>query len=179
MVQGVFGLPGSGKSTYLAKLAKQYIKKGYKVYSNFYIEGCYELDFDDLGVHDYSDCIILIDEISLFCDCRAWKNFTKEMVYFWTNHRHYNIDLICYCSQSYADCDKKIRNLTDSLYYIKSGLFGFSVVRQIDKVFDVDNEIKEGYQLVGFPSLVFRRRYYKMFDSFVRRPLPPNTAKKW
>lgn len=178
MVQGVFGLPGSGKSTYLAKLAKKNFKKYDRVYSNFYIKGCYQLDFDDLGIHDYSDCLILIDEISLFCDCRNWKNFSKEMVYFFTNHRHYGVDII-YCSQSYADCDKKIRNLTDSLYYIKSALFGFSTVRLINKVFNVDSDITEGYELSGLPSLVFRHRYYKMFDSFTRRPLPPNTAAPW
>ena len=178
MVQGVFGLPGSGKSTYLAKLAKNGFKRYDKVYSNFYIEGCYKLDFDKLGLFDYSDCLILIDEISLFCDCRNWKNFTDDMVYFWTNHRHYGVDIV-YCSQSYADCDKKIRNLTDSLFYIRSGLFGFSIVRSINKVFNVDSDITEGYELSGFPSLVFRRRYYKMFDSFVRKQLPPNNAKKW
>lgn len=178
MIQGVFGLPGSGKSTYLAKLAKKYQKKGVKVYSNFYIKGCYQLDFDDLGLHEYSDCVILIDEISLFCDCRNWKNFSKELVYFFTNHRHYGVSLV-YCSQSYADCDKKIRNLTDSLYYIRSGLFGFSLVRQIDKVFNVDSDITEGYRLSGLPLLVWRHRYYKMFDSFTRKKLPPNTSKKW
>lgn len=178
MVQGVFGLPGSGKSTYLAKLAKKSFKKYDRVYSNFYIRGCYQLDFDTLGLVDYSDCLILIDEISLFCDCRNWKNFNSDMVYFWTNHRHYGVDIV-YCSQSYADCDKKIRNLTDSLYYIRSGFLGFSLVRKIDKVFNVDSDITEGYRLSGFPSLVFRRRYYNMFDSFTRRFLPPNTAEKW
>lgn len=178
MVQGVFGLPGSGKSTYLAKLAKKGVKHYDRVYSNFYIKGCYKLDFDTLGIQEYSDCLILIDEISLFCDCRNWKNFTSDMVYFWTNHRHYGVDIV-YCSQSYADCDKKIRNLTDSLYYIKSAPFGFSTVREINKVFNVDSDITEGYELSGFPTLVFRRFYYKMFDSFVRKPLPPNKAELW
>ena len=87
MVEGIFGLPGQGKSTYLAKLAKKAIKKKIKVYSNFYIKGCYKLDFDDLGVHDYSDCLILIDEISLFCDCRSWKNFNADLVYFFTKEK--------------------------------------------------------------------------------------------
>lgn len=178
MIQGIFGLPGSGKSTYLAKLARKAQKKGIKVYSNFYISGCYQLDFDDLGIHDYSDCLILIDEISLFCDSRNWKNFSKELVYFFTNHRHYGVSIV-YASQSYRDCDVKVRNCTDSLYYIKYGLFGFSTVRSIDKVFCIDDEITEGYSLSGWPSLVFRRKYYKMFDSFTRRELPPNTAKPW
>lgn len=177
MVEGIFGLPGMGKSTYLAKLAKKAIKKGKKVYSNFYIKGCYKLDFDDLGVHDYSDCLVLIDEISLFCDCRSWKNFNADLVYFFTNHRHYGVDIV-YCSQSYADCDKKIRNITDSLYYI-TAFGGFSFVRKIDKVFTVDVDIKEAYSLSGVPRVVWRSRYYDMFDSFVKRPLPPNTAGKW
>ena len=177
MVEGVFGLPGQGKSTYLAKLAKKKKKKNIKVYSNFYIKGCYKLDFDDLGVHDYSDCLILIDEISLFCDCRSWKNFNADLVYFFTNHRHYNVDIV-YCSQSYADCDKKIRNITDSLYYI-TAFGGLSFVRKIDKVFTVDVDIKEAYSLSGLPRIVWRKLYYDMFDSFVRRPLPPNTAGQW
>ena len=63
MVQGVFGLPGSGKSTYLAKLAKKAFKKYDRVYSNFYIDGCYKLDFDSLGLVDYSDCLIFRQSI--------------------------------------------------------------------------------------------------------------------
>ena len=72
MIQGVFGLPRSGKSTYLARLAKKGFKKYERVYSNFYIKGCYQLDFDTLGKVEYKNCLILIDEISLFCDCRSY-----------------------------------------------------------------------------------------------------------
>ena len=127
MVQGIFGLPGSGKSTYLAKIAKKYQKKGIKVYSNFYIKGCYQLDFDDLGIHDYSDCCILIDEISLFADSRNWKNYSAPLRYYMACHRHYNA-VIYYASQSYKDCDLRIRNITDTLYYIRPSLFGLSVL---------------------------------------------------
>ena len=172
MIEGIFGLPRSGKSTYLAKLAKKAQKQKIKVYSNFYIDGCYKLDFDDLGVHDYSDCLILIDEISLFCDCRNWKNFSADLVYFFTNHGHYNVNIV-YCSQSYGDCDRKIRNLTENLYYIKR-LPLFSMVRTIDKAFTVDVDITEKYTLSGFPKFVFRPLYFKYFNSFVRRQLPPN-----
>lgn len=177
MITGIFGLPRSGKSTYLAKLANKYIKKGIKVYSNFYIQGCYQLDFNTLGILNYSDCVILIDEISLFCDCRAWKNFDDNLIYFFTNHGHYNVDIV-YCSQSYGDCDKKIRNLTSDLYYIRS-LGAFSSVRRISKVISVDKDIKDGYELSGLPRIFYRKRYYKMFDSFVRRELPDNSAKPW
>ena len=179
MIQGVFGLPRSGKSTYLAKLARKAIKKGIKVYSNYYIEGCYTLDFSNLGKYDYSDCLMLIDEISLLADSRDWKDFDSDLKYFITNHGHYNVTLV-YCSQSYQDCDKKIRNCTDSLYYITKLPFGFSRVRLIDKVMGVsEGRMQEVYELSGLGHFVFRPRYYKYFDSFVRRPLPPNLERPW
>ena len=38
-----FGIPGAGKSTYAAYLAKQDMKKGRKVWSNFGITGASEM----------------------------------------------------------------------------------------------------------------------------------------
>ena len=79
MIEAVFGLPRSGKSTYLAYLAKKAQRKGIKVYSNYYIDGCYTLDFENLGKYDYSDCLMLIDEISLLADSRDWKQFNSDI----------------------------------------------------------------------------------------------------
>ena len=181
MIQGVFGLPRSGKSTYLAYLAKHSRRIFGKdvVYSNYYIDGCYTLDFSRLGKDDYSNCVMLIDEISLLADSRDWKDFDSDLKYFITNHGHYNVDIV-YCSQSYSDCDKKIRNCTDSLYYITKSVFGFSRVREIVKVMGVqDGKMQECYDLRGLGRFFFRPRYYKYFDSFVRRYLPPNTESLW
>ena len=175
-INGVIGLPRSGKSTFLAKLAKKYQKKGLTVYSNFYIKGCYQLDFDLLGKVDYHDCVMLIDEIALFADCRNFKEFGKDLVYFFTNHGHYGV-LVWWCSQS-ADCDKKIRNLTESLYYVRPAPFGFSYLRRIEKSINTDT-MTDCYKLCGFPKLVWRWRYYKMFDSYCRRELPPAPAVPW
>lgn len=179
MIKGVFGLPRSGKTTYLAKLAFQAQKRGKKVYTNFYCKGCYTLDFDALGVNDYSDCLILIDEISLFCDSRSFKNYSDNHKYFFALHAHYGCDIV-YCSQSYMDCDKKIRNVTDSLYQIKPWFFGLSRVRPIAKQFIIEKgAISEYYEVQGLGSFVYRKRYYKMFDSFERKELPPNTETLW
>lgn len=178
MISGVFGLPGSGKSTYLAYRARKAIRKGQKVYSNYYIEGTYTLDFSRLGKDDYSDCLILIDEISLLCDCRDWKNFTSELKYFFTNHRHYGVDIV-WCSQSYKDCDSKIRNVTEELYQCtRSGWF--VRVRPVVKSLDVvDGKVSEFYEVRGLGRFVWLRKYWKYFDSFVRRVLPPNTERLW
>lgn len=179
MIEAVFGLPRSGKSTYLAHLAKKAQKKGIKVYSNYYIEGCYTLDFTKLGVEDYSDCLMLIDEISLLCDSRDWKQFGSDLKYFITNHGHYNVHLV-YCSQSFRDCDVKIRNCTENLYQITKSIFGLSRIRRVNKVMGVnEGNFQEYYQLEGFGKFIFRPKYYKYFDSFVRRPLPPNSEVLW
>ena len=131
MMIGIIGLPRSGKSTYLAKIAKKYNKKGENVFSNFYIKGCYKFDFNDLGKKDFHDCVILIDEISLFADCRNFKEFGRDLVYFFTNYGHYNVK-IYWCSQSLS-ADKKIRDLTDELYRIKPLFWHFSYIRRIVK----------------------------------------------
>lgn len=179
MIEAVFGLPAAGKSTYLAYRAKKAQRKGIKVYSNYYIDGCYTLDFEALGKNDYSDCLMLIDEISLLADSRDWKQFNSDLKYFITNHRHYNVHLV-YCSQSFRDCDVKIRNCTEQLYQITRSVFGFSRIRRVSKVMGVsDGNFQEYYELSGFGKFIFRPKYYKFFDSFVRRPLPPNSEVLW
>lgn len=189
MIMGVFGLPGVGKSTFLAFCAKKAMShktggflpsQNYeRVYSNFYISGCYELEFDKLGYENFHDCLILIDEISLYADSRDYKNFSKELNYFFKLHRHYGIDII-YCSQSYSDCDKRIRDITDCLYQINLSVFGFSRVREISKHFGINQgRIEEYYEPVGIGKFCYRRKYYKMFDSYERKQLPDVTALEW
>ena len=54
-----FGLPGSGKTTVAASLAKMYLKAGYPVWSNVPIRGCYELNpKTDLGEYDDANATI-------------------------------------------------------------------------------------------------------------------------
>jgi hypothetical protein len=172
MITGVFGLPRSGKTTYLAKIAKGYLKKGVPVYSNFALHGCYKLDFSKLGKENFHDCVILIDEISLICDSRDWKDFTSDLRYFFTNHGHYKCDVI-YCSQWYTDTDVKIRRMTENLYYIQRFPFGFSMRYEIIRdISSRDNG--EIYDTFSFKHgrLFYRPLYYKLFDSFSRKELP-------
>ena len=72
-----FGLPGTGKTTILAKHAKEYLEKGiYKhVYCNIplMIPGVIPIENGDIGKFDISDGVILIDEGTLFADSRDFK----------------------------------------------------------------------------------------------------------
>ena len=125
MITCFFGLPGAGKSSMLTKIARKEIKRiergksPYRmVLSNYYIEGCYEFRFEDLGVYDMDNCLVLLDELTLDADSRDFKNFNKNLKQFFIMHRHYGVDIV-YATQQYDGVDKKIRDLTHDLYYLK------------------------------------------------------------
>ncbi len=183
MISGIFGLPGSGKSLLLGLIANRAVRgksinyhslmfgnlRKYKyVYTNFSCEGCYKLDYNKLGILNYSDCLILVDEIMLLSDARDYKKFTDNLKFFYSEHRKSNCDFI-YASQSYDDVDKKIRNRTQQLYYVDQWFWNFSRVRRIVNYFDVSNgKINEGY--VYAPPITdfhfWRPKYYKNIDSY-------------
>lgn len=183
MITCFFGLPGCGKSTMLAKIAAKElrrIRKGkspYKrVLSNYYIKGCHILNFADIGHVDMSDSLILIDEISLDADSRDFKQFSKDLKQFFILHRHYGVDIV-YATQQYDGVDRKIRELTHNLYYMKKAgqiTYANAIYRKI--TITEESDIKVGYE---FPKLLkilfafrqnvelcFRPLYYKYFDSF-------------
>lgn len=175
MVKVVFGLPGSGKSTYAAREASRAIRRGQRVYSNFFIRGAYTLDFERLGLDEYSDCLMILDEVSLFADARNWKQFKPETKYFFVMHRHYNVELLV-LSQSYTDMDIRIRNIADELYHITASRFGFSRVRPVSKRLEVvDGRVQEYYEETGLGTFFRRSLYYDLFDSYEKKTLPPNS----
>ena len=91
---------------------------------------------------------MLIDEIQLFADSRNFKTFGDNLKYFFSMHRHDKIDIV-YASQSFDNVDKRIRSLTDRLYYVDIWLFNTVRVRQIQSYFDVSHgSINEGYYQV-------------------------------
>jgi len=199
VITGVFGLPGAGKSSFLAYLAQRAargksisvgvrpffsfpIGDAYpykRIYSNFPIAGCYKLDWDMIGLVDFSECLILIDEIMHVCDSREWKNFSQEKKYWFSMHRHYKVDII-YCSQGFMDTDVRIRNLTAQLLYIQN-VGVFSRVTPIAKSWFINKNIEERFELLPplKSSYIFRRRYYHLFDSYTAKKLPENPASLW
>lgn len=182
MITCVFGLPGQGKSTYMAYLAKKALttKKGIKrydrVYCNFNMSGCYRLSYADLGVYNFENCLILLDEMMNEADARDFKKFDSAKKYFFSNHRHFGCDIV-YFTQAWDDVDKKIRNNTQELYYIKKFLL-WSLVNPIEQLLTIDensHQIVTGYRFKSWLStlIFFRPPYYSWFDSYERRELLP------
>lgn len=122
-----FGLPGCGKTTLMSALALKGIKsKRYKnVYSNvkMCIEDVIYIDNNCIGKYNLcdGDGLLLIDEATLFADSRDYKNFGKDRLQYFLEHRHYNVD-ICLFTQQWDGVDRKIRVITDRVYYVYKGL---------------------------------------------------------
>ncbi|MCM1506189.1 MAG: ATP-binding protein [Ruminococcus flavefaciens] len=183
MISGIFGLPGSGKSLFLGMIAQRAVngksinyhglslgdlKKYDYVYTNFSCDGCYKLDYDKLGVYNYENCLILVDEIMLLSDARDYRSFTDNLKLFYSEHRKSKCDFI-YASQGYKDVDIKIRNRTKQYYYIEDFFLEFSRVRRIDFFFDIINfSITEGFSFapVATDFFFWRPHFYENIDSY-------------
>lgn len=184
MISGIFGLPGAGKSVFLCKCARtaqrhrpllvggnilHYGDYDY-ILSNFPCTGCHQLDPETLGKVAYRKTLFLIDEISMIADSRAFKSFSMDYQLFFTQHRKFECDII-WCSQSYDDTDKKIRNLTGKFFWLRKAPIlsdYLSIVAPIDSFIRVtDGKIMSGYELSPplLHGIVWLPRYWSMFDT--------------
>ena len=189
MISLVFGLPRSGKTSYLVWLAKHSSKKYKYIYTNVYLsnmpDNVYYISTNIIGRYNLHDCLILIDEASMSYDNRDYKSLPNHVRDWLMLHGHYHCDVIFFC-QIYNAVDAKIRRLCENVYRIKkSRILPFlSVIEPIvygqyvgttrdnlkskgTKYSDID----EGYYRLPFLSRLFcrriyRRPLYKHFDSF-------------
>lgn len=198
IVSVYFGLPGSGKSTYAAYLAKKCQKMGIDVYSNVPIAGCYMLDCkNDLGVNTVENGKIIIDEAGLEFNNRDFKSFPKNVLEFMKLHRHAHTSIDVF-SQSWSDMDLKIRQLAQKYYLVKRSKIPYFVkVIPIHKkvgVNELTKEICDEYYFSPAPfswfecKRVFMPSVWDMFDSyempkyekkeFKKFPFPVQSKKK-
>lgn len=183
----VFGKKGSGKTTLMTKLAFQYRKKGWKVYSDREIPGCYLFKIEDFGRFKFPEkSLILLDEVGLIWDNRNFKSFPEHVKVYFKYQRQYK-HVVYLFSQSF-DVDKKIRDLTDHLYIIHNFFNCFSVARRVTKSLTVvhadrsaqgESKIVDDYNIdplwqcfFGSVILTYIPRWAKYFNSFNPPDLP-------
>lgn len=195
MISLFFGLPGSGKTTIMAAIAAKHAlnpRSPYKyVYTNvaMHVPGVFFISNSMIGQYDIHDALILVDEATLFADNRDYKNFDKGKLSYFLQHRHYNVDVYLF-TQQWDGVDRKIRVITDRVYYVYKTLFlglwwseyyripyGI-IIPDPKKGGEKLGEIIQGYSKPNvlqriFSHKVFRPKYYKYFDSWERPKLPP------
>ncbi len=177
-----FGVPGSGKTTFAAYLAKQsmrqsriitwaqqhpgsfsnwllkskFFKRRQPVWSNVPITGTYQLDpSKDIGRHMMVGGKVIIDEAGIEYNNRNFKSFGADAIYWYKYHRHYQCSVDVF-SQSYEDMDITLRRLAQNYYVVKKSLLPkFVVCKKIRRKVGIDentHQIMDQYYF-GFPIL--------------------------
>lgn len=177
-----FGVPGSGKTTFAAYLAKQamkeskiitwakdhpsafsdrllasrFFKRASAVYSNVPITGALELDPQkDIGKFMIVNGKVIIDEAGIEYNNRNFKSFPPDAVYWYKYHRHYECSVDVF-SQSYEDMDITLRRLAQNYYVVKQSLLPYFVVckriRRKVGIDDMTHQIIDKYYF-GLPLL--------------------------
>lgn len=163
-----FGVPGSGKTTFAAYLAKKSMKESriisfagkhpsslsdwllnktalFKrsdpVYSNVPITGTRKLvPQDDIGKVMVSDGRVIIDEAGIEYNNRAYKSFSPAAIYWYKYHRHYKCPVDVF-SQSYEDMDITLRRLAQNYFVVKKSLIPYFIVcRKISRKVGIDEK---------------------------------------
>lgn len=181
MIYGVFGMPRSGKTTFLAR----YLKLNWEKYNHIYISG--EQLLPDCGIPD--DMVTYIEPYaiggfrpilgSLFVLCEAGTYFNNRLVNkipkwctnFFALHGHYASDK-CPCdiiwdSQS-VDIDKKLRDRTNFLYIAKKSVLPHVThLRYIAHNLDVNEDTKSLEEIYTYNKLLMRIAYYLVRRSLI------------
>lgn len=181
-----FGLPGCGKTTLMTALAYKAVKS--RCYDHVYcnvmisVPGVTFITNDMIGKYGFEDCLLLIDEATLFADSRDYKAFDKGKLTYFLEHRHFKSDIYLF-TQQWDGVDRKIRVITDKVFYVtKPLLLGYWFTTYYRIPYDIIiPDPKSGSQKLGeivqgyckpsilirlFAKCIFRPRYYKFFDSW-------------
>lgn len=172
-----FGKKGCGKTTDIVKESIKYNKRGWTVYTTEYIPNTYHFGYTDLGKFQFAKkSCILIDEVGMIFDNRNFKNFDAKIRDFFILQRHYKCRVILY-SQSF-NCDKKLRDLSDELYIMKSYFNCICVqkkvlkdVKVVEASADSESRIADNLRVMPFivpgsRKFTWLPKYHKYFDSF-------------
>lgn len=183
----VFGKKGSGKTTFLAKTAYRYLKKGWRVYSTEKVPGVIQFDVNEVGYVTFPEkSVLLIDEVGMIWDNRNFKNFKEEVRDYFKFQRHER-HVVYLFSQTF-DVDLKLRNLTDGMYLCVCKFGWLSIARKIKRSIvlvqphgDSESRIADNlefepiiWSLFGAKTCIFTYipHWIHLFDSHEKLGLP-------
>lgn len=180
-----FGVPGSGKTTMAAWLARRDLRRKGKVWSNVPITGTYKLDVNkDIGIHHIEKGRLIIDEAGIEYNNRNYKNLPLHQIEFFKYHRHYSTAIDVF-SQSYEDMDITLRRLAQNYYVVtKSRLPYFIKVRSIGRRIGIDENTHQIIDEYYWRCFLFTRRIFsptlwKLFNTKSRKQLKEKDWQWW
>lgn len=177
VILGVYGLPGSGKTTLMTALATASLSGRTmlgvppkpRVFSNVPIPGCYELELWMIGSVDLSHALILIDEACQWFDSRAYKTMPKEFSNFFQTIRHEHSSIVMFY-QAFNDVDIRFRSLCSRHCLLQAAPFGLTLVQPIyhkQRIYNYKPDDRYVYAPLVEWQLLRRSRYYHLFDSYL------------
>lgn len=194
MITCLFGVPRVGKNTILTMIAQRELKRMKKgkspyehIYTDFYCKGCEKFEYKDFRRYKAKRSLFLLQEMGLDADGRHYKSFTDAERDWFVLHGHENCDII-YATQDYSNVDKKIRDLTEELWYLTKScvpiLRNFTVATRIFRTIAINemtSELINGYRFsttleklfTRVRMIVYRPTWYKYFDSHSEESLAP------
>lgn len=188
----VFGKKGVGKSLSMQKDILKHLKRGWKVYadSNTNIKDVVMIDASKIYTYRFPrNSLIVIDEINLLWDNRDFKKFDKNIQDWFREQRKKGIKIIAY-SQTF-DCDKKLRDLTDTLaiqrkfmrvwtvrrYYVKTPrIISAEEARDTAKIADDYVKVPLLFRGVDFTYIPKYIKHYDTNEQKTSRPQATHTA---
>lgn len=163
-----FGTPGSGKSTFLAKIGKEamressiityckdrddklsrlimkspFFKRAQTVYANFDLVGALRIDpREDLGKYLVENAVILLDELGIVYNNRDFRTFPTHNRKWFKYQRHEKC-YVAMASQGVADVDLTLRNLTHNRFIVtKIPSIGLFIAKKVRKKIAVINGV--------------------------------------
>lgn len=170
VVSLILGSPGSGKSTFIAKLVFEANKKDIPVYCNYPVKGTYMINVDDMYRYNLGKAVLIIDEAGLNYNSRNIKSLTLP-IYHWLMTTRHRDTQIFFAVQSWKRVDIVLRELATEIILCSKFFFGFTLYSCYNsKTTLIENhegyalEFQEVFQRVK-TWLFHRPKYYHMFDT--------------
>lgn len=164
MIIAYTGMPGGGKTYALVWRAKKALEEGRRVFANFPLKGCYQINLDDICNYRFpEDCVVLIDEAGRWFNSRAWKDLPPEVFDLFTMHRHVKMDLYI-AVQSFARVDKSLREVVELTYWSRNP--SFLPFHKYEGYYDLEKvgSMKKDYHV---QHIVWKKKSLRgMYDTF-------------
>lgn len=120
MIRCFTGMPGSGKTYALVKMAYQAMRDGRPVYSNIAIKGTLKLTFEDMLTCSFPmGSVLIIDEAGRGFNSRKWKDLPDEIFDLFTLHRHLDLDMYI-AAQNFGYIDSQLRRVIELTYWSRN-----------------------------------------------------------